>query len=84
MRASYLRSLVRTSSIHISRRYQFTAQMSTVDVSTLKVALCQIGAGSDKDANITHAAAAIEKTADAQLLVLINKLICSGLVLSIH
>ena len=58
--------------------------MSTVDVSTLKVALCQIGAGSDKDANITHAAAAIEKTADAQLLVLINELICSGLVLSIH
>jgi len=43
--------------------------MSTVDVSTLKVALCQIGAGSDKDANIAHAAAAIEKTADAQLLV---------------
>lgn len=43
--------------------------MSTFDVSTLKVALCQIGAGSDKEANIKHAAAAIGNTADAQLVV---------------
>ena len=78
MRASsLLGSLVKTSLFRLTKRYKATSVMSTFDVSTLKVALCQIGAGADKLANISHAAEAIEKTGDAQLLVRIVDLLVS-------
>ncbi len=73
MRASLLvRSLIHTSLLRSTRRYTSSFSMSTFDASTLRVALCQIGAGADKQANIVNAAQAIEKTNDAQLIVRYN------------
>lgn len=66
---------LKVNSTSLSRGYHLNkirsmASNTVSNLSPLRVALCQLSVGADKDANIAHAAEVIQTASSAQLVVI--------------